>query len=177
MSQNSEGSGLASKLAGDLGRQAEEVAGWLQNREPADILNEVQRFARRRPGMFLGICAGAGLLLGRVARGLQADHADDGYDQRGFSGGYERRTYVQDDRYARAYDNPYASQSRTTGTYAGSGTAVGDSYEADRAAGNAPEYQAGDADTGLGGQGFGDQGYRNQGQAGTTWTNEGGERR
>ncbi len=63
-------------VASDLVRQAAErtssIASWLENREPGDLLNEVQRFARNRPGTFLLLAAGAGVLAGRLTRGLTA---------------------------------------------------------------------------------------------------------
>ncbi|MDT0169321.1 hypothetical protein, partial [Pseudarthrobacter sp. BRE9] len=63
-------------VASDLIRQAAErtssVASWLENREPGDLLTEVQRFARNRPGTFLLLAAGAGVLAGRLTRGLTA---------------------------------------------------------------------------------------------------------
>lgn len=63
-------------VAGDLIRQAAErtssMATWLENREPGDLLTEVQRFARNRPGTFLLLAAGAGVLAGRLTRGLTA---------------------------------------------------------------------------------------------------------
>ncbi|MDQ0662218.1 ElaB/YqjD/DUF883 family membrane-anchored ribosome-binding protein [Arthrobacter ulcerisalmonis] len=63
-------------MASDLVRQAAErtssMASWLENREPGDLLNEVQRFARNRPGTFLLLAAGAGVLAGRLTRGLTA---------------------------------------------------------------------------------------------------------
>ena len=63
-------------MASDLVRQAAErtssMATWLENREPGDLLNEVQRFARNKPGTFLLLAAGAGVLAGRLTRGLTA---------------------------------------------------------------------------------------------------------
>ena len=63
-------------MAGDLVRQAAErtssMATWLENREPGDLLSEVQRFARNKPGTFLLLAAGAGVLAGRLTRGLTA---------------------------------------------------------------------------------------------------------
>src|SRR4051794_28417541 len=63
-------------VASDLVRQAAErtssIASWLENREPGDLLDEVQRFARNRPGTFLLLAAGAGVLAGRLTRGLTA---------------------------------------------------------------------------------------------------------
>ncbi|TLM80215.1 hypothetical protein FDW83_19020, partial [Pseudarthrobacter sp. NamE2] len=50
----------------------ESVASWLENKQPGDLLNEVQRFARNRPGTFLLLAAGAGVLAGRLTRGLTA---------------------------------------------------------------------------------------------------------
>jgi len=67
-------------MAADLVRQAAErtssMASWLENREPGDLLNEVQRFARNRPGTFLLLAAGAGVLAGRLTRGLTAGTPD-----------------------------------------------------------------------------------------------------
>ena len=42
----------------------------------ADLLDDVRRFAARRPGMFLAIAAGVGVVAGRLTRGLAADDND-----------------------------------------------------------------------------------------------------
>lgn len=78
MAQSSEQGGLASNLAEQAGSQITSIAGWLENREPAELLEEVKRFARNRPGLFLGIAAGAGLLAGRLTRGMKDASSDDG---------------------------------------------------------------------------------------------------
>lgn len=63
-------------VASDLIRQAADrtsaVASWIEGKDPGTLLNDVQSFARRKPGTFLLISAGAGLLVGRLARGFQA---------------------------------------------------------------------------------------------------------
>ena len=63
-------------VASDLIRQAAErsaaVASWLENRDPGSLLDEAKSFARQRPGTFLLLAAGAGLLAGRLGRSLQA---------------------------------------------------------------------------------------------------------
>ena len=63
-------------VASDLVRQAADrtaaVASWIEGKDPGSLLNDVQSFARRNPGTFLLLAAGAGLLAGRVARSLQA---------------------------------------------------------------------------------------------------------
>ncbi len=66
------GSGIATDLARQAGDRVEAAAGWLRDREPADVLRDVQTFARRRPVAFLAIAAGAGLVAGRLTRGLGA---------------------------------------------------------------------------------------------------------
>ena len=69
-------------VAADLIRQAadrsESVASWLDNRDPGSLLNEVKSFARHRPGTFLLLAAGAGLVAGRLGRSLQAGAPETG---------------------------------------------------------------------------------------------------
>ena len=68
--------------ARDLLQQAsgmvEQFADTLQNREPAELLDEVRNFARRRPGVFLLGAAAAGVVLGRLTSGVRAAHSDGG---------------------------------------------------------------------------------------------------
>ena len=60
----------------DLARQAADrahhAAGWLADRDPGALLDEVRSFGRRRPAAFLAIAVGAGVLAGRLTRGLTA---------------------------------------------------------------------------------------------------------
>lgn len=60
-------------LAGDLARQASErvraLGSHLEGREPAELLDDVRRFARQRPGTFLVGALVAGVVVGRLARG------------------------------------------------------------------------------------------------------------
>ena len=68
-------------LATDLARQASErvrtAADMLENREPSELLDEVRRFARRRPGAFLLGAAAVGFLGGRLTRGIADEARDD----------------------------------------------------------------------------------------------------
>lgn len=87
--------GLATDLARQVSSYLERVGGWLEDREPGDVLDEVSRFARRRPGAFLAIAAGLGLVAGRVARSLKDESSSsDGtgagraYPARGAGEGY-----------------------------------------------------------------------------------------
>ena len=65
------GSGLAHDLVQDAADRLGGVARWLETREPQGLLDDVRRYARRNPVTFLALCAGAGLLAGRVTRSLK----------------------------------------------------------------------------------------------------------
>jgi len=69
-------------MAADLVNQAsghvDQIAGWLENREPADLLDDIKRYARRNPGTFLAGAALLGFVGGRVTRSLQAQASNDG---------------------------------------------------------------------------------------------------
>lgn len=73
MAANSDQPGVATDLAHQASDKAHEFAGWLEGRNPGDVLNEIRSFARQRPGVFLAVALGAGLVAGRLARGLTAD--------------------------------------------------------------------------------------------------------
>lgn len=77
MSQSSQQPGLAAELVGQVASRARDVATWLEDREPADVLREVQTFARRKPGTFIALCAIAGLVAGRLVRSLTEEAKDD----------------------------------------------------------------------------------------------------
>lgn len=69
MAQQSEQSGPASDLVKQAATRASDFASWLEQRDPGALLDEIRSFARRRPGAFLAIAAGAGLAAGRLTRG------------------------------------------------------------------------------------------------------------
>ena len=60
--------GSAASLVGQAAHHSGKVADWLEAREPGDLIEEVKGFARKRPGAFLGLALGAGLLAGRITR-------------------------------------------------------------------------------------------------------------
>jgi ElaB/YqjD/DUF883 family membrane-anchored ribosome-binding protein len=80
MARGSEQSGMATDLIHQASERTNAVASWLEQREPGHVVDEVTRFARQRPGAFLALAAGAGLLVGRLGRGLMAanDDSSDG---------------------------------------------------------------------------------------------------
>jgi hypothetical protein len=95
-------SGPAADLVRQAGDKVEELAGWLQQREPGDLVNEVRSFARRKPGLFLLGAAVAGVVAGRLTTGVVAAHKESGP-----STGSQQLTGT---------GSPYAADSYTTGT-------------------------------------------------------------
>lgn len=77
MAHGSNRNGLATHLAQELSDRGNGLVGWLEGHEPRDALAEVRRYASRNPWTFLAIAAGAGVLVGRFARGLKDDNADE----------------------------------------------------------------------------------------------------
>jgi hypothetical protein len=63
--------GAATDLAHSAAQRLGEVADWLESRDPQEVLDDVRRYARRNPSTFLLLAAGAGLLAGRLTRGLK----------------------------------------------------------------------------------------------------------
>ena len=75
MSGNSPESGVAGDMAQEAARRADDFAGWLESREPGELIDEVRTFARQRPGLFLALATGAGVLAGRLTRGMAQPEA------------------------------------------------------------------------------------------------------
>jgi hypothetical protein len=79
MAGKAEEPSVATDVVQEVSERARGVASWLESREPGDLLGEVRGFARRRPGVFLAGAAFAGVLAGRLTRGVvaQAKHDSD----------------------------------------------------------------------------------------------------
>ena len=75
MADNSGQGGVAADLAQQAAARVCDAGQWLDARKPAQVVHEVQSFARRRPTAFLLLAAGAGLVA-RLARGLKDATAD-----------------------------------------------------------------------------------------------------
>jgi len=90
--------GFATGLADRGANYARSAASWLEDREPSAILDEVGSFARRRPGTFLVIAATAGVVAGRLTRGLTAGEDDHEGRREGGGDRYagERRVIAAD---------------------------------------------------------------------------------
>jgi hypothetical protein len=71
MTQHDGQAGIATDLADQGARRSNDIASWLDQREPGHLVEEVTAYARRKPGMFLLLAAGAGLAAGRLTRGVK----------------------------------------------------------------------------------------------------------
>lgn len=76
--------GPASQLAAQAADRLSSAADWIGAREPGDLLDEVRRLARRRPGAFLLGAAVAGVLAGRLTRGAVDAQRDTSSDTSGY---------------------------------------------------------------------------------------------
>lgn len=148
MTESSEG-GLASDLARQLADRTSSAASWLDEREPGELVTALSDFARRRPGVFLAVAAGAGLLAGRLTRGLSAASSDS--SDEGTSGG------------SQIADTGVSGQTGAVGGTSG-GYATGAGYAGAGLAGTGAAYGAGTA--------YGDAGTA-YGEAGTGYAETG----
>ena len=105
-------SGVASNVVREVASRVSTAADWLENREPAELLEDVKRFARRSPGLFIAISAGAGLLAGRLTKAL-VSNAQDEKESAGYTGGTTTTDYG------------YGSTTGSTGYATGAGLAGG----------------------------------------------------
>ena len=113
---------LVQRVAG----RGSEVVSFLENREPADLLDELRNFGRRRPVLFLVLCGAAGVLAGRVTRGaVAANTSVDSPKPRSIDTGYQptttyattEPTYGTVDPAYGAADPTYPAAGSTYGAY------------------------------------------------------------
>ena len=69
MSENA--SGLAADVAREVAERVRSFSSHLEGAEPSDLLDDVRRFARQRPGTFLIGALAAGVVAGRLLRGTK----------------------------------------------------------------------------------------------------------
>jgi gas vesicle protein len=74
--------GMAADLAREAADRTHSLSSSLENREPRELLDEVRGFARRKPGTFLLGALVAGVVAGRLTRGVKdAQSGSAGYGQ------------------------------------------------------------------------------------------------
>lgn len=72
MAAKAEQPGMVAELAQQASERIGSAASWLEKREPGDLFDGVRNFARSRPGAFLLGAAVAGVVAGRLTRGVAA---------------------------------------------------------------------------------------------------------
>ncbi len=77
MAESSDQSGPGTQLARQGADLAEQMADFLAQRDPSQLLDEVRDLARRRPGGFLLGAALAGVVVGRLGRGVMSARSSD----------------------------------------------------------------------------------------------------
>ena len=92
--------GVACHVASQAASRVRATGQWLDGRRPGEVADEVQSFARSRPAIFLVLAAGAGLVAGRLTRGLKGADGDTAAPASG-----ERSPLATDD-HARRQDTP-----------------------------------------------------------------------
>lgn len=78
MAEPSDQPGQATDLVAEAGSRVHSAASWLDEREPGHLLDELRSFARRKPATFVLGALAAGVVAGRLTRGVVAVHQDDG---------------------------------------------------------------------------------------------------
>jgi len=110
--------------ARDLLQQAsgfvDDFAHKLQTRDPGELLDEVRSFARRKPGLFLLGAAAAGIVAGRLTRGVTAAHSDSGPSSTGTAGYRAQTNYVDP---TPTYSDATSTYTGTSATYSTAGSA------------------------------------------------------
>lgn len=76
MAQQGGQSGIATEVTRQVSGRAHDLAEYLDRHEPADLLDEIRSYARRRPVVFLAGAAVAGVLAGRLTRNLASKGGD-----------------------------------------------------------------------------------------------------
>jgi len=107
MARGEASEGPANTIVRELSERVQQFADKLENTEPQELLDEVRRYARSKPGMFLVGAVAAGFATGRLVKGATAEDSS--------SNGAKRD---------RSYDSGLYSGSNTGGRAGSAGTFV-----------------------------------------------------
>jgi len=94
MASQSSASGIATDLARQVSTRLSAASNWLDDRDPGAVLEEVKRFARRKPGTFILGALVVGVVVGRLTRALAATAADEKSDAAQLTTGSERDAWT-----------------------------------------------------------------------------------
>ncbi|HEX6869852.1 MAG TPA: hypothetical protein VF163_02030 [Micromonosporaceae bacterium] len=105
----------ARSLVVQVAERSSDLADYLGHHSVSDVINEVEAYARRRPGRFLLAAAATGFVVGRLGKGVREAQSNggDGRDYQSSGRDYPQRTYVE-----RGYgQSGYAQQGMTERDY------------------------------------------------------------
>lgn len=77
MAATSSNPGLATDVVRQVSGRLSAASAWLGDRDPGSVLQEVKRFARRKPGTFILAAVVVGVAAGRLTRALASNASDD----------------------------------------------------------------------------------------------------
>ena len=78
--------GPAADLAHQASGKVSQIADWLDQNDPSSLLDEMRSLAQRKPGTFLLGALAAGVVAGRVTRGVQGATSSGASASSGYSG-------------------------------------------------------------------------------------------
>ena len=107
-------SGLATEVARQVSGRTRDLAHYLEGREPADLLDELRAYARRRPVVFLAGAALAGVVAGRLTKGIAAG-APEQDGARSLTSGYDSGQPYSGQPYSGQYGTAAAPAYETSG--------------------------------------------------------------
>ncbi|MGW5667882.1 hypothetical protein [Micromonospora sp. NPDC003776] len=105
--------GMAGEAVRRAAMVADRTAGWLDSRDPGEVMDDVRGYARQHPGIFLAGAAVAGVLVGRLTRNLTSGNGHRGSEQMG-QGAQPAQPMRQP--HERAVQAPYTGEGIYTGT-------------------------------------------------------------
>jgi len=117
-------SGWVSQLARQGAEFTDQAADFIQDRGAGEVLDDVRRMARQRPGTFLLFAAAAGIAAGRLSRAMASGAPESDYSRRTGQNGYSQGTSA-----------PMTTGPASTGYQGGYGTGFADGGPAGTATG------------------------------------------
>jgi hypothetical protein len=157
-------SGLAAEVARQVSSRTHDLASYLDRHEPADLLEEARAYARRRPVVFLAGAALAGVVAGRMTKGIAASSGGSGNGQRQLTG-YAPAELTTAQPLTDQPAESYGTSGVASPVYPGTGY-ESTGYETVGSGGTTTGGGFGAPDAGPMGSGYGG-GYADQGEGGT----------
>ncbi|MFD2767190.1 hypothetical protein [Micromonospora eburnea] len=105
-------SGLAGETVRRAATVADRAAGWLDEREPGEMLDDIRGYARQHPGVFLAGAAIAGVIAGRLTRNLTSGNGKRSSEPMGQTA---QPGQPMPQPHERAVEAPYAGEDVYTG--------------------------------------------------------------